>query len=231
MVIGTPTKTSHGHSAKLRIYSNYTGSLNAAIANPVFNQPTASMSLPNYLTLSRVPMMFLITALLLADAWQPLPSARWAAFACFALAASTDWLDGYLARKLGQISNFGKLMDALTDKILMVGLFVTLLAIQVLPLEAVFGVVILIGREFFITGLRMVAASTGEVLAAEASGKYKTIFQMAAAILILLAHALGNTPPAESIHQAGLAGFWISVLLTIYSGTHYTCKYRHLLNG
>lgn len=190
------------------------------------------MTIPNWLTLSRVPMMFLITGLLLVDAnW-----ARWAAFICFLIAALTDWLDGYLARKLNQISSFGKLMDALTDKVLMVGLFVTVLAIQILPLVAVFGVVVLIGREFFITGLRMVAASKGEVLAAEKSGKYKTVLQMLSAILLLLGHAMlcgiaGSCETGTAILQAGIICFWLSVVLTIYSGGFYIIKYRHLLKG
>jgi len=121
------------------------------------------VNLPNLLTLSRIPILFGIVALLYA----PFPGARTLAFLLFIIGALTDWADGYFARKQGLVSNFGKLMDALTDKVFMVGLFVALLAADKLPAWTLPLLLLILSREFLITGLRLVAASWGIVLAAE----------------------------------------------------------------
>ena len=199
--------------------------------------------LPNILTLSRIPSLFVIVGLLCIQA-------RWtdsAAFVIFLLAAFSDWLDGYIARKVGAVSNFGKLMDALTDKIIMVGLFVALLGLRwklpnidgsapgnmetLLPQFCIFLVMIIICREFLITGLRLVAASNGLVLAAERAGKIKTALQMVSVSLLLLALALAHdwldVVPAGVIawiRSLGLWAFYGAVALTIYSGTGYLVR-------
>ena len=106
-----------------------------------------------------------------------------AAFVLFIVAGLTDWLDGYIARKRGIVSNFGILMDALTDKILMLGLMIGLVDIGRVH---IFLVLLILGREFTITGMRLVAATKGVVVAAESSGKQKTMTQILAVGAFLL---------------------------------------------
>lgn len=160
------------------------------------------------------------------------------AFIFFVIGALTDWLDGYVARKQGLVSNFGKLMDALTDKVFMVGLFITLLAASVLPDWALPLLLLILSREFLITGLRLVAASSGVVLAAEKSGKHKTVTQIVAAILLLLAVAVRQDFPdllpvmiGDALHWGGLTFFVVATLLTVSSGTQYLVKYWSIFTG
>lgn len=192
-------------------------------------QPASvSVNLPNLLTLLRIPILFGIVALLYA----PFTGASTAAFILFIIGALTDWADGYVARKQGLVSNFGKLMDALTDKVFMVGLFVALLAMGTLPAWALPLLLLILAREFLITGLRLVAATSGIVLAAEKSGKHKTVSQIVSAILILLALSLANDFPSllpgafvEAVHLGGVVFFCIATILTVSSGTQYMIKY------
>lgn len=186
--------------------------------------------LPNIMTASRVPCLFIIAMLVAWDAhWAPT-----LALIVFLFAAVTDYLDGWLARRLGVVSNFGKLMDALTDKILNVGLLIFLLVYPVgqplLPVYCVFLVVVIFVRELLITGLRLVAASSRRVLAAERSGKIKTvlqIFAIAALLLVLAARKDWGWEVAlvEKIHLGALVTFGIATLLTVTSGTVYLVKY------
>jgi CDP-diacylglycerol--glycerol-3-phosphate 3-phosphatidyltransferase len=193
------------------------------------------VKLPNILTLSRIPILFVVVILLNLQ----LPGARTAALVLFIIGAITDWADGYYARKLGIVSNFGKLMDALTDKILMVGLFVTLVAMDILPgVWSLFLVLMILSREFLITGLRLVAASSGIVLAAEKSGKHKTVSQMIAAILLLLAVAIREDFPNQfseflenSLYWGGVGFFVLATVLTVSSGILYMIKYWSLFKG
>lgn len=192
------------------------------------------MNLPNLLTLSRIPILFCIVGFLYA----PFTGASTLAFIFFVIGALTDWLDGYVARKQGLVSNFGKLMDALTDKVFMVGLFITLLAASVLPDWALPLLLLILSREFLITGLRLVAASSGVVLAAEKSGKHKTVTQIVAAILLLLAVAVRQDFPdllpvmiGDALHWGGLTFFVVATLLTVSSGTQYLVKYWSIFTG
>ena len=160
------------------------------------------------------------------------------AFVLFIIGALTDWADGYYARKKGLVSNFGKLMDALTDKVFMVGLFISLLVIGILPEWTLPLLLLILSREFLITGLRLVAASEGIVLAAERSGKHKTVSQMVAAILLLLAVAIRADfsellPPiiGDILHWGGLGFFVLATLLTVSSGLQYMAKYWSIFTG
>ena len=186
------------------------------------------MNLPNLLTLSRIPILFGVVGFL----YLPFTGASSLAFVLFIIGALTDWADGYYARKKGLVSNFGKLMDALTDKVFMVGLFISLLVIGILPEWTLPLLLLILSREFLITGLRLVAASEGIVLAAERSGKHKTVSQMVAAILLLLAVAIradfSERLPSivgDVIHWCGLGFFVIATLLTVSSGLKYMVKY------
>jgi CDP-diacylglycerol--glycerol-3-phosphate 3-phosphatidyltransferase len=192
------------------------------------------VNLPNLLTLSRIPILFGIVGFLYA----PFPGASTLAFVLFVVGALTDWADGYYARKQGLVSNFGKLMDALTDKVFMVGLFITLLADSVLPAWTLPLLLLILSREFLITGLRLVAASSGVVLAAEKSGKHKTVSQIVSAILLLLAVAVRRDFPTllpeiigNLLHWGGLTFFVIATLLTVSSGTQYMVKYWSIFTG
>ncbi len=192
------------------------------------------MNLPNLLTLSRIPILFGIVAFLYA----PFTGASTLAFALFVIGALTDWADGYYARKQGLVSNFGKLMDALTDKVFMVGLFITLLAANKLPAWTLPLLLLILSREFLITGLRLVAASSGIVLAAEKSGKHKTVSQIVAAILLLLAIAVRADFPellpaivGDVLHIGGIVFFCLATLLTVSSGTQYMVKYWSIFTG
>ena len=157
------------------------------------------------------------------------------AFALFIVASVTDWADGYVARKYNMITDFGKLMDALADKVLMVGMFVLLLSIpDFLPRWSIFFVLIIITREFLITGLRLVAATRGKVLAAETGGKVKTVVQIVAISLLLLARGLDKDYgfeglPVTVVFYLGMLAFALSTLLTLQSGFQYLYKYGHLL--
>lgn len=196
------------------------------------------MNLPNLLTLSRVPFLFAIVVML-AFPW---PGSATCAFFLFIIAAVTDWLDGHFARRFRMVSNFGKLMDALTDKILMVGLFFALMTLDLMPAPTVlslFLVLLILSREFFITGLRLVAAANGVVLAAEKAGKQKTVTQLLAMGFLLAAPVIGNdlaqlfggdfSAFAGVLAWIGYGLFVLAALLTVSSGTIYILKYRHQL--
>lgn len=192
------------------------------------------MSLPNLLTLSRIPILFGVVGFL----YLPFAGSSSLAFVFFIIGAVTDWADGYYARKQGLVSNFGKLMDALTDKVFMVGLFISLLVIDIMPEWTLPLLLLILSREFLITGLRLVAASDGVVLAAEKSGKHKTVSQMVAAILLLFSVAIRadfseRLPQifGDLLHWGGLGFFVIATLLTVSSGLQYMVKYWSIFTG
>lgn len=190
------------------------------------------MNLPNILTLSRIPMMFVIVWLMRVE----FAGAATLAFLFFVGAGITDWLDGYYARKMKLVSNFGILMDALTDKILMLGLMIAL--VQQGAIE-IFLVLLILGREFMITGLRLVAATKGVVMAAESAGKQKTVTQILAVGGFLLAAVFRTDLLAAGLPYAldialwvqwiGRGFFWICVIMTLYSGAKYFKKYGELV--
>lgn len=189
------------------------------------------MNLPNILTLSRIPMMFVIVWLMR----ESFTGAASMAFLLFVIAGITDWLDGFYARKLKLVSNFGILMDALTDKILMLGLMVGLVEQGMVQ---IFLVLLILGREFMITGLRLVAATKGVVMAAESAGKQKTVTQIIAVGGLLLAVVfrvdlyIAGLPYAleisEWVEWIGRIFFWLCVVMTLYSGAKYFRKYGEL---
>ena len=161
------------------------------------------------------------------------------AFVLFIIGAITDWADGYYARKQNLVSDFGKLMDALTDKIFMLGLFIALAVMHILPgVWSLFALLLILSREFLITGLRLVAAKSGIVLAAEKSGKLKTVIQMIAAVLLLLAIVVrrdfSDSFPGfvgDGLYCAGVAFFVLATVLTVSSGALYLTKYWSIFKG
>jgi len=186
------------------------------------------MNLPNALTLARIGLTALLVAALTLD----VPGRFTAALVLFLVAALTDYLDGVIARRQNLISNFGKLMDPLADKILTASAFICFIPLK---LVAAWVVIVIISREFLITGLRLLASSKNVILPAEKLGKHKTAWQMITIsyyFLLLSASewaAAGNlawTPPWQEIGW-GLTA--ITVLLTVYSGLAYLAKNRRLL--
>ncbi|MDR3144294.1 MAG: CDP-diacylglycerol--glycerol-3-phosphate 3-phosphatidyltransferase [Puniceicoccales bacterium] len=191
------------------------------------------MNLANCVTLSRIPMLFLIVLLLYVN----FPGSASLSIVLFIFCGVTDWLDGYLARKYKIISTLGTFMDALTDKIFMIGVMVTLLALRILPLWTLFLILLVIGREFLVTTLRLVAATKNVVIAASMSGKVKTVIQIVATGIMILWFALTRDfgrwlkPHYISwMYYGGLVLFLYSIYLTISSGVTYTINYRTLLN-
>jgi CDP-diacylglycerol--glycerol-3-phosphate 3-phosphatidyltransferase len=179
------------------------------------------MNMPNKLTVARVIMAIPFIYFLGISNGDNGFIYRMISLALFAAASITDFLDGYLARKNNQITDFGKLMDPLADKILVISALVVFVEVDYLP--AWISIVVL-AREFLISGIRSLAAANGEVIPAGNLGKYKTTTQMIGIILIII---LGAT----SITFLGIhLNVWImlpSVILTLWSGWDYSVKAKH----
>jgi CDP-diacylglycerol--glycerol-3-phosphate 3-phosphatidyltransferase len=187
-----------------------------------------TLNLPNQLTVLRLGMCGLLLVSLSFD-W---PYAATAALLIFSLASLTDWLDGTIARKYHLVTDLGKLLDPLADKILITCALIGLLARGVAPMWMV---VLIIAREFLITGLRVIAASKHRILAAEKIGKHKTISQIVAILVSFGALSLGElglgaTPLARVLEFARSPLYWIALLVTVYSGLVYFWKNAAILN-
>lgn len=176
------------------------------------------LSNPNGLTLFRVAASPIIVILLLS----PNRTRAFIAALIFSAAAITDFLDGFFARLKGLVSNFGKVMDPIADKVLTSASFIMLTALGWVPAWIV---CIIIGREIAVTGLRNIIAQKGRDLSASSLGKYKTGFQIAA-IIPLMIHF-----PYLSIdfHAIGTIFLWVALTLTIWSGAAYFIRYRRFL--
>lgn len=200
--------------------------------------------LPNIITLSRVLFLILI-AWLTAQDWK---GAATITFILSVVAAASDWLDGYVARRWALISNLGKLLDAIVDKIMVVGLFVVLVMTDLLPrdlrwLELLAWVIIAatVVRDLLITGIRMVVAKKGLVLAADQAGKRKTVWQITAICVLFFVPVLHHDLPRSLgggftvfstwVWLNGVLYFLLGGILTIYSGAHYILKYWPHLVG
>lgn len=184
------------------------------------------LNLPNTITLSRIVLVIVFTAALSTD----VTTSRLIALFAFVLAATTDWLDGFLARRLNQVTTFGKLIDPLADKILVASAFIFLTEEGICPFWVT---ALIICREFLVTGLRQIAQSKGVIMAADRSGKWKTGFQLAYCIACLLTMAfpssaclLINGDFSNALHTGLLI---CAVLLTVWSGIHYCLSARSFL--
>ena len=167
------------------------------------------MNLPTWITLSRLLGLPFILYLL----EDPTANHRWLAVGIFVVAAGTDWLDGYLARKLDLVTELGKFLDPLVDKLLVLGSLLALIELQLVP---AWGVCIILARELAIAGWRINPNLTGSVKVSGANiwGKLKTVMQIIA-IAFLIA------PLADPWNLSGLIIFWLSVILTVISGLIY----------
>lgn len=170
------------------------------------------MNLPNKLTLLRIIMIPLFVILLLLEGGQN-QYLRIAALIVFCLASFTDFLDGQIARKQNLVTDFGKFMDPLADKLLVCSALICLIELNQLP---AWYVIVIIAREFIISGFRLVAADKGIVIAASWWGKFKTTFQMLTVILLII------DIPALRLITTIISG--IALVLTIVSLVDYMIK-------
>ena len=192
------------------------------------------MNLPNRLTVARLGLTVLFVIALSVD----FPYHSTVALVFFVLAAATDYLDGEIARRYALITNFGKLMDPLADKIMTAAAFVCLVPLRAIPAWVA---IIVILREFLITGLRLLAVTKGSILAADPIGKHKTFWQIATVIFFLLLLAYNEftgQPNGSAKHGPVWEALWlyggwmvsgIAVALTLYSGFDYLWRHRAML--
>jgi CDP-diacylglycerol--glycerol-3-phosphate 3-phosphatidyltransferase len=187
------------------------------------------MNLPNKITILRILLipiflLFMLSPLpmgVISIATVEIPVSHLIGAFLFIIASTTDWVDGYLARKYNLITNLGKFLDPLADKLLVSAALIALVELQLAP---AWMVIVIISREFAVTGLRLVAAGEGEVLAAGQLGKIKTVTQIIA-ISALLLHNI----PFEAIgFPLGMLAMWIAVFFTVLSGWDYFMKNRHV---
>lgn len=176
------------------------------------------LSHPNSLTLFRIVAVPLIVILLM------FPNRLYALIAglLFSAAAITDYLDGFFARKKGLVTNLGKVMDPVADKLLVSSAFVMLASLGWVP---AWMACIIIGREIAVTGLRNIIAEKGEDVSASKLGKYKTGFQIAAIIPLIIHYPLLGI----NVQTVGWTFLWGALVFTIWSGADYFIKFRKLL--
>lgn len=178
-------------------------------------------NVPNLLSLSRILAVPVFVVLM----HEPSPLRALAAGIVFAIASATDWLDGYLARKWGQVTRMGKLLDPIADKILIMAALVVLVEIRS-DIVSSWMAILMISREFAVTGLRAIASGDGVVIPAEAVGKYKVGAQITAVVSLLLDYYLAN----DWLRNLGAAALWISMVLSVYSAIQYFRTYGNKLD-
>lgn len=188
------------------------------------------MNIPNKISISRICLIpffiLLMTVPFSFGEWNigntTLPIAHFIGALIFMFAAATDWLDGYYARKYNLITNLGKFLDPLADKLLVSAALILLVEIGLAPAWIV---IIIISREFGVTGLRLVAAGEGIVLAASNMGKLKTVTQILA-ISVLLLH---NFPFSFISFPFGTIILYLAMIITVISGVDYFAKNWHVM--
>ena len=176
------------------------------------------MNTPNKLTVARMIIVPFLVVFLLTG-WGG-DANRYISLALFVVASVTDWFDGYLARKNNLVTNFGKFMDPLADKLLVCSAMICMIELNRLP---AWFVIIIIGREFIISGFRLIAAENGIVIAANYWGKFKTASQMIMIILLIL-HFDGIFVTLEQLF------IWLSLELTIISLITYIWQNKSVLS-
>ncbi len=194
------------------------------------------LNLPNLITLSRIVLVVIFT--IAVSITHEYSWGYTIALTSFLLAAVSDWLDGYLARKLKQVTTFGKLIDPLADKITISAACIFLTYAKYCPAWAA---IVIIGREFLVTGIRQIAQEQNIIIAADMTGKCKMVFQIAfctAGLLLLTVNQAGSSAPGwlQTLASWCRPGdgilyhitFWGTLLLTVWSGLSYSIGARHL---
>ena len=190
------------------------------------------MNLPNKLTILRIVMIPVFMAFFFLTM---IPYNYFIAAIVFVLAAATDFLDGYIARKYHLVTNLGKFLDPIADKVLVYTALILMLTVDaILPPLFSIAVAVILARELIVSGFRMVAASRGLVLAADKIGKVKTVFQDLAIFVLLAGYdffgVFDSSPDSVNpINVAGLVLLVIAAVLTIWSGVSYIVKNREVL--
>lgn len=190
--------------------------------------PPAILNIPNILTMARIAAIPLLAGLLMSPSQ---PAGFWAA-AVFSLASITDWLDGYLARRMGIVTIFGKFLDPIADKLIVMAALIMILPYGRVP---AWMVLVILGREIIITGLRGIASSEGIVIQASDLGKFKTIFQLVAIIGLLLHYdynwlfGIEHQLVHVNMHNVGMFFLWIATLLTVWSGVDYLVRFIRII--
>jgi CDP-diacylglycerol---glycerol-3-phosphate 3-phosphatidyltransferase len=191
----------------------------------------SALNLPNKITVSRIFLIPVFLIILLGGfdwgswkmAGEELPVTHFIAALIFIIASCTDWVDGYYARKYNLVTNLGKFLDPLADKLLVSAAFIALVELGAAP---AWMIIIILSREFAVTGIRAVAAAEdGEVIAASQMGKIKTWLQIIA-ISALLLH---NLPFAFVGFPFATISLWLATLITLYSGWEYFVNSKHIL--
>jgi len=177
------------------------------------------LSHPNTLTLYRIATVPLIVVLML----YPNRLFTFTAAVLFSVAAITDFLDGYFARRRGLESNFGRIMDPLADKLLVSSTFIMLTSLNWVPSWVV---CIIIGREIAVTGLRNFIVENSRDISSSSLGKYKTGFQIAASIPLLIHYSYFGI----DFHAIGTLYMWVALVLTLWSGIDYFVRHRQLFH-
>jgi CDP-diacylglycerol--glycerol-3-phosphate 3-phosphatidyltransferase len=186
------------------------------------------LNLPNILTMTRIAAIPLLAVLLLS----PSRSAGFWAAVVFSLASITDWLDGYLARRMGIVTVFGKFLDPIADKLIVMAALIMILPFDRVP---AWMVLVILGREIIITGLRGIASSEGIVIQASDLGKFKTIFQLVAIIGLLLHYdynwlfGIEHVWLQVNMHNVGMFFLWIAAVLTVWSGVDYLARFIRVI--
>jgi CDP-diacylglycerol--glycerol-3-phosphate 3-phosphatidyltransferase len=190
------------------------------------------MNIPNRITISRILLIpIFILLLTLPLDWgnvsignETLPVVHLVSALLFIVASGTDWVDGYYARKYNLVTNLGKFLDPMADKLLVAAAFVLLVELNMAPAWLV---IIILSREFAVTGLRLVAAGEGLVLAAGQMGKWKTTFQLVS-IAFLLLHDFPFSYLDLTV-SIGTILLYIALILTVVSGLDYFIKNWHVM--
>jgi len=172
------------------------------------------LSLPNGLTILRVFVIPIIILLL----FYPGQTYRLITALLFLLAAITDTFDGYLARRRGMVTTLGKFLDPLADKLLIVTALIGLVPARGIPVGMV---IVIVGREIAVTGLRGIAVSQGIVISSSSFGKYKTVFEVASIFFLIL----NGDYFSLDFHLVGMGLFWVALILAVFSGIDYFKKF------
>ena len=176
----------------------------------------SNINLPNVLTVSRILLIPVFVVLFVA----PTPDRSLAAAVVFIVAALTDLLDGYLARRRGQVTKLGRLLDPIADKLLVLSALILL--VQVDRVSALVAILI-IAREVAVTGIRAIAATEGIIISAETTGKYKMALQVIAIVLLILEGTVLSD--YGNVHLAGIVTLYLSLALGYVSGGQYVWSF------
>jgi CDP-diacylglycerol--glycerol-3-phosphate 3-phosphatidyltransferase len=213
-----------GRGARRRLFGPIRAGYNEA-ARGAGASRRRPMNLPNALTLARIFLVPLLVVVLLTKFEGRLilgVRKELIGAAIFALAALTDWLDGYLARRRQQITTLGQMMDPIADKLLVIAALISLVQMDLAP---AWMVALIVGRDFAVTGLRSIAYARGQTISASPLGKFKMVAQVVAILLLIL-----GRDHLQGFFVLGRVALWVVVVAAIASAVDYYRRFNHLLS-